>query len=306
MSAGRITEGMLGRRLLSDLNASTQRIGTAQRQIASGKRIDRPSDDPLATHSALRLRNELSALAADQGSISDAQGWLDTTEAALSSITDVAQRARELVVKAGNGTLTQADRDKIADEIDQLVETVKGAANSSYGGRYVLSGTETDQAAYLAGANDDWQGDAGGAVYRQIGPGVSIAVNVRGDDILGNGLDGAGISDGRLLGTLRQVSANLRSANLTALRGDDLVDLSRNLEDVTSARGVIGALSNRIESASSRLAQVEEATLGLLSEAEDTDIAKALIELSTQQSVYQAALKSGQALIQPSLLDFLR
>jgi flagellar hook-associated protein 3 FlgL len=306
VSAGRITEGMLGRRLLSDLQASTQRIGAAQRQIASGKRIERPSDDPLATHSALRLRNELSALAADQSSISDARGWLDTTEAALASITDVVQRARESVVKAGNGTLTQGDRNKIADEIDQLIETVKGAANSSYGGRYVLSGTETDQAAYLAGADDTWQGDIGGAVYRQIGPGVSITVNVRGDDILGNGLDAGGVSDGKLLGTLRQVSANLRSGNLAGLRGDDLVDLSRNLEDVSAARGVIGALSNRIESASSRLAQLEEATLGLLSEAEDTDIAKALIELSTQQSVYQGALKSGQALIQPSLLDFLR
>jgi len=305
VTAGRVTEGMLGRRLLSDLQASTQRIATAQRQIASGKRIERPSDDPLATHSALRLRNELAALTADQSSISDAQGWLDTTEAALSSITDVAQRARELVVKGANGTLTQGDRDKIAAEIDQLVETVKGAANSSYGGRYVLSGTETDQAPYLAGANDDWQGDVGGTVYRQIGPGVSVAVNVRGDDVLGNGLDAAGASDGRLLGTLRQVAEHLRAGDMAALRGDDLVDLSRNLEDVTAARGVVGALSNRIESASARLAQVEEATLGLLSEAEDTDVAKAMIELSTQQSVYQAALRSGQALIQPSLLYFL-
>lgn len=306
MSAGRITEGMLGRRLLSDLQASTQRIGTVQRQMASGRRIDRPSDDPLATHTALRLRTELAALGSNQRSISDAQGWLDTTESALSAITDVAQRARELTVQGANGTMSQADRNKIADEIDQLIETVKSAANSSYGGRYVLSGTETDQPSYIAGPSDVWQGDAGGTVYRQIGPGVSIAVNVRGDEILGNGINGAGVSDGRLLGTLREVAAHLRSGDADALRGTDLANLAQNLEDVTSARGVVGALTNRIESASSRLGQLEEATLGLLSEAEDTDMAKALIELTTQQSVYQAALRSGQALIQPSLLDFLR
>ncbi len=306
MTVGRITEGMLGRRLLSDLNASTQRIGTAQRQIASGRRIDRPSDDPLATHTALRLRTELAALEQDQRSISDARGWLDTTEASLSSITDIAQRARELTLQGANDTLGPADRAKIADEIDQLVETAKSAANASYGGRYVLSGTETDQPAYVAGLSDVWQGDAGGTIFRQIGPGVSIAVNVRGDEILGNGLDATGVSDGRLLGTLREISAHLRSGDVVALRGADLRNLSRNLEDVTSARGVVGALTNRIESASARLAQVSEATLGLLSEAEDTDIAKAMIELTTQQSVYQAALKSGQTLIQPSLLDFLR
>ena len=55
-----------------------------------------------------------------------------------------------------------------------------------------------------------------------------------------------------------------------------------------------------------RLAQVEESTTSLLSETEDADIAKAMIDLTTQQSVYKAALQSGQSLIQPSLLDFLR
>lgn len=305
MSAGRITEGMLGRRLLSDLQASTNRIATSQRQLASGRRVDRPSDDPLATHSAMRLRTELAGIGDDQRSISDAKGWLEVSESSLSSITDVAQRARELAIQGANGTMSAADRAKIADEIDQLAETVKSAANASYGGRYVLNGTETDQAPYLAGASDTWQGDAGGTIFRQIGPGVSIAVNVRGNDVLGNGLT-AGVSDGKLLGTLREVSAHLRSGDLAALRGPDLQNLSRNLEDVTSARGVIGALTNRIESASARLARVEEATVGLLSAAEDTDVAKAMIELTTQQSVYQAALRSGQALIQPSLLDFLR
>ena len=65
MSAGRVTEGMLGRRLLSDLRASTHRIADAQRQIASGKRIDKPSDDPLATHNAMRLRSELAGIEQD-------------------------------------------------------------------------------------------------------------------------------------------------------------------------------------------------------------------------------------------------
>lgn len=301
MTAGRITEGMLGRRLLTDLQLNNQRMATYQRQLASGRRMDKPSDDPLATNTALRLRTELSGLAQDQRSISDARGWLDTTESSLGAITDVTQRARELVIQGANGTLSQADRNKIADEIDQLVATAKSAANASYGGRYVLSGTMTDTPPYLTGAVDTWQGDSGGQVFRQIGPGVSIPINVRGEDILGNG--GA---DGKLLSTLRTVATDLRAGNVTALQTTDVTALSTNLEDVTSARGVVGALTNRLESASARLAQVEESTTGLLSETEDTDVAKALIDLSTQQSVYQAALKSGSSLVQQSLLDFLR
>ena len=130
---------------------------------------------------------------------------------------------------------------------------------------------------------------------------MTITVNVRGEDVLGSG--GA---DGKLLSTLRSLSNNLRTNDMAALRATNLSALTANLEEVTSARGVVGALTTRIESASQRLAQVEEATTGLLSESEDTDIAKALIELNTQQTVYQAALKAGQTLVQPSLLDFLR
>ena len=301
MSTGRITESMTGRRLLADLNASTSLVAKYQRQISSGRRMEKPSDDPLATHTALRLRNELQGLANDQRSISDAKGWLDTTEAALGAMTDIAQRARELALQGSNGTMAQADRNKIADEIDQLIQTAKSSANASYGGRYVFSGTRTDTPPYLSGAVDAWQGDPGGTIYRTVGAGQTIPVNVRGEDVLGNGG-----TDGKLLATMRSLSNNLRTGNIAALQASDLGALSTNLEEITSARGVVGALTNRIESAAVRLAQIEEATTGLLSEAEDTDIAKALIQLTTQQSVYQAALKSGQTLIQPSLLDFLR
>jgi flagellar hook-associated protein 3 FlgL len=300
VSAGRITEGMLGRRLLSDLRTNTHKIAQSQRDIASGVRIHKPSDDPLGTHNAMRLRNELAGIAQDTRTIDDTMGWLDTTDTALGTVTDVVHRAKELALKGANGTMSQSDRNKLADEIDQLVETAKSAANASYGGRYVFTGTDTAGPAYLTGAVDTYQGDAG-TIARQIGPGVSVRINTLASDVLGNG--GA---DQKLLSTLRTISSDLRTSNLTSLRGAALNALETNLEDVTSARGVNGALTTRLESAKERLAQVQESTTSLLSKTEDTDVAKALIDLTTQQSVYQAALKSGQALVQPSLLDFLR
>jgi flagellar hook-associated protein 3 FlgL len=302
VSAGRVTEGMLGRRLLSDLRASTQRIADAQRQIASGKRIDKPSDDPLATHNALRLRSELAGIAQDKRTIDDTKGWLDTTDSALATITDVVHRARELALQGANGAMSQSDRNKLADEVDQLIETAKSAANASYGGRYVLAGQDTDDPPYTPGGTDLYDGDVA-PIARQIGPGVSVQINVAGVNVLGG--DGTP-TDTKLLSTLRTIASDLRGGNVAGLRGPALNRLSTNLEDVTSARGVIGALSTRLEAAEARLAQVEESTASLLSASEDTDIAKAIIDLNTQQSVYQAALQSGQALIQPSLLDFLR
>lgn len=300
MSAGRVTEGMLGRRLLSDLRASTHRIATAQRQIASGRRIDKPSDDPLGTHNALRLRSELAGIQQDKRTIADTKGWIDTTDSALGTLTEVVHRARELALQGANGAIGQTERNKLADEIDQLIETAKSAGNTSYGGRYVFAGQDSADPPYTSGALDTYDGD-NGAIARQIGPGVSVQINVTGVSVLGTNGGGP-----KLLSTLRTLSADLRSGNLPGLRGAALTSLGRNLEDVTSARGTIGALSTRLEAAEARLAQIEESTTALLSENEDTDIAKAMIDLTTQQSVYQAALQSGQSLIQPSLLDFLR
>jgi flagellar hook-associated protein 3 FlgL len=68
----------------------------------------------------------------------------------------------------------------------------------------------------------------------------------------------------------------------------------------------VGARTNRLDAAQSRLSQLEESTTSLLSNTEDADMAKTLIDYSMQQSVYQSALKAGAGIVQSSLLDFLR
>jgi flagellar hook-associated protein 3 FlgL len=144
-----------------------------------------------------------------------------------------------------------------------------------------------------------------GAVAREIGPGVSLQINVIGKDVLGDGVSG----DGGLLGVLRDISTHLRggtTADGQALRGSDLKALTASLDTITSTRATVGAVANRLETASSRLDQMEEATTQFLSDVEDADMAKTIMDFSLQQSVYQSALKSGANIVQASLLDFLR
>ena len=85
-----------------------------------------------------------------------------------------------------------------------------------------------------------------------------------------------------------------------------LAQLDENLNNVLEVRARNGARSNRMESALGRLGQIEDATRSQLSDVEDADIAKTLIELSSQTAAYQSALKSGANLVQSSLMDFLR
>jgi flagellar hook-associated protein 3 FlgL len=215
------------------------------------------------------------------------------------------QRARDLTVQGASDSAGQAARNAAAAEIDQLIESVKQEANASYGGRYVFSGTATNTPPYAVGGADTYLGDTA-AVAREIGPGVSVQVNVVGQSLLG---DGQGAADGKLLNVLRDISDHLKSgvvADANTLRTTDLKALDTNLDALSQSRATVGATTNRLETADSRLQEVEESLTKLLSDVEDADMAKTYVDFSMQQSVYQSALKAGANIVQQSLLDFLR
>jgi flagellar hook-associated protein 3 FlgL len=82
--------------------------------------------------------------------------------------------------------------------------------------------------------------------------------------------------------------------------------MDRSIDTLLGARAQIGAVANRLTAAGDRLTELEGNSRGLLSTTEDADMAATLIDYSTQQSVYQSALKAGAGIVQSSLLDFLR
>ncbi|HTE63533.1 MAG TPA: flagellar hook-associated protein FlgL [Solirubrobacteraceae bacterium] len=293
----RITTGMTQRNILADLNRVNDRLNRTYQKISSNKEITRPSDDPFNASRALALRTSMESTQQYQRNIQDALGWQENAEIALSDITDAVLRARVLVVEAASDSTPPEARLAIAAELDQLIESIKQNANATYRGRYVFAGTATDAPPYIAG-NDIYQGSPDD-VERQIGPGVALPIGLLGNAVLGSG------ADGKLLAVMRDVSTHLAANDGAALRADiGLLDVKE--DELLGVRALNGARQNRLEAALSRLTEVEESTLKQLSETEDVDIAKAMIEFSSQQAAYQAALKAGASIVQPSLMDFLR
>jgi flagellar hook-associated protein 3 FlgL len=292
----RITAGMSQRHVLADLRRVQERLADAQSRVSSGKQIEKPSDDPLGAERAVRLRGELQTTSAYRTAVDESRNWLDATDSALGSINDIVQRARELTVQAANGATTPAARQSIKLEIDALTDQLKTTLNSAYDGRYIFSGTATDTPPYdLSSATPDaYQGDAN-PVVRQIGPGVSVQVNVTADDVLSG-----------LLPAMRTISAHLQSNDAASLQTTDLQALDAGLDTVTTARSQVGAITNRVDAAGSRLDDLHDVTTAFLSKTEDADLPKALTDLSAQQNALTAALQGGASLIQQSLLDFLR
>jgi flagellar hook-associated protein 3 FlgL len=290
----RVTSGMSQRHVLSDLRRVQERLAAAQSQVSSGKRIEKPSDDPLGAERAMRLNDQLETNSAYRTAVDESRSWLDATDTALSSLGDIVQHARELTLQAANGATTPAGRQSIKLVIDQLAEQAKTTLNSAYDGRYIFSGTATDTAPYANATGDAYQGNAD-PVVRQIGPGVSVQVNVTGDDVLSG-----------LLPALRTLSAHLQSSDVASLGTSDLKAIDAAFDALTAKQAQVGAVTNRVDAAGTRLDDLNDVTSAFLSKTEDADLPKALTDLSAQQTALQAALRGGATLIQQSLMDFLR
>jgi flagellar hook-associated protein 3 FlgL len=292
----RITAGMSQRHVLSDLRRVQERLSDAQSQVSSGKRVEKPSDDPLAAERADRLRDELETTSSYRTGVNESRSWLDATDSALSSLTDIIHTARQLTVQAANGATTPAARQSIKVQIDALTEQLKTTLNGAYDGRYLFSGTATDTPPYdpNSATPDAFQGDSG-AVVRQIGPGVSVQVNVTADDVLGS-----------LLPAMRALSAHLQANDGASLGTTDLQALDAGLDSVVTAQSKVGAVTNRVDAAGTRLDDLHDITTSYLSTTEDADLPQALTDLSAQQNALTAALQGGATLIQQSLMDFLR
>ena len=307
--SNRITHGMMSRNVLADLNAVSTRLSKTQQKIASNKEISRPSDDPFDASRAMALRQSLAATRQQQRNAEDATGWQDATEQTLGQVTDLVHRARELIVRGATDSSDAQDRVSIATELEQIIESVKQNANATYRGSYLFAGSKTDTVPYQQGAVDAYAGDEAGldplipGVLREIGPGVTMPINTVAREFLG---DGRAAGDGKLLDTLRSAVDALRADDAATLRDTELGNLDENLDTLLEVRARNGARTNRLDSALSRLSEVEESTVKQLSQTEDADIAKTLIDFNSQQAAYQSALRAGASLVQASLLDFLR
>ena len=293
----RVTYHTFSRQVLDDLSTVSTRLGKLQGQLSTGKEITRPSDDPFRTGRALALRNELGDVAQYTRAVDDGVARLTATDNALGNAGDILGRVRGLVLEASNGTLDQTGLNAIAREIAQLRESLREQGNATFDGRFLFSGTATTTAPYPAPATTY----AGNAlpVQRLISPGQVVAVNTTGPAMMGP--DGSNVLD-----RLSQIEADLLAGNRTNLQTADLINLDAAIDRTLAVRATVGAMTNRLETQLSRLQDHELNLSGLLSNAEDADMARTMVEFSQTQAVYQAALQSGARIMQPTLMDFLR
>lgn len=290
----RITNTMLTNNLLRNMYTNLRGLERASDRLSSLKEVRRPSDDPVRVVTSLALRNSLGKVGQYQKNIGDAQSWLEITEGALGNAIDVLQRARELAVNGSTDTVPQESRLALAQEVRQLKEELIQIANTTHGSRYIFGGTRTSEPPYDGG----WKGNDGKIEFL-ISPEVTIQVNLPGGDLFGDENSGA-------IGTLEKLADLLEDNTKSGTDVSSVIgELDQVLDKFIAKRGEIGAKTKRMERALDRLSGTEISVTELLSKAEDADIAKAIIDLKSQENAYRVTLAAGARIVMPTLIDFL-
>jgi flagellar hook-associated protein 3 FlgL len=293
----RVTDGSISTRVLANLQRNVARSAKIQEHLSSGKQINRPSDSPTGTVSSMQLRGESRINEQYSRNAEDGLGWLDTVDNTLTQSLTQLNRARDLTIQSQSGTSTPQSREALAIEIDNIRDSLIGAANTTYLGRPVFGGTTAGPAAYdSAGV---YQGDTG-EVLRTVGSNAQVRVGEVGPNVFGDGT-----SKPQLFAVLEGLSASLRNNDVTALQTGQaqLDDASTRIKSTLSD---VGARYNRVsqmhETALDRLVTLKSQ----ISDVEDIDLPQTIMEMQLQETAYQAALAATAKVIQPSLMDYLR
>ena len=141
----RITNKIMQRNNLSNINTNKVYQDKLSTQMSTQKKVSRPSDDPVVSIRALRLRSNVTEVTQYYSkNIPDAESWLDVTEDALKNLTEIITNMITQCTKASNGDLKSADRQIILEQLKALGDEVYSTGDADYAGRYVFTGYRTD------------------------------------------------------------------------------------------------------------------------------------------------------------------
>ncbi|WP_374149319.1 flagellar hook-associated protein FlgL [Priestia megaterium] len=292
----RVTQGMLAANSLKQISNSYNKLETLQNQLSTGKKITRPSDDPVVATKGMAYRSNLSEVNQYKRNLTEAQSWFDSSESGLEQVNSILQRTKELVVQGLNGTNESDDRQAIAREIEQLKLDYMQVGNTQVAGNYIFNGVKVGTAPISENASGMIESNINLDPFSvEVSKGIQLRVNIHPENIFGQGA----------FDLMNNVQTAFEQNDVNSLK-DLSTQVDTQLSTLLAERSELGARSNRLELIENRLDSQEITATKMLSNNEDADIEQVITDLTAQESVHRAALGVGAQIIQPTLLDFLR
>ena len=295
---GRMSSAQMHQGSLSVIFDAQARLQKTQEALATGKKNNEASDDPVASARITAVRAELSRLEVMQKNVNTAYNELAMTEASLSSAEDLISRAREISVQGANSVLGPDDRAILATEVEAIRDQLFKLSNTqSPMGDYIFAGHATDRPAFLdIDGNYEFQGDEGQRNLN-IAAGVTIDVRTPGNQVFGEGETGIFAVLQNLAGGLRGDDDEIIQQSMTLI--DDSQQLM--LEGIADLGSKMGLVEDQQLLNEAFNIQLKESLSGL----EDIDYAKAISEMNLQMVALQAAQQTYSQTRDLNLFNYL-
>ncbi|CCO09143.1 flagellar hook-associated protein FlgL [Desulforamulus hydrothermalis] len=320
----RVSNTLLANNMCRYIQNNLQRSAKVQEHSATGKTINRPSDNPSEISQLMAINATLTGNEQYLRNIQDGLAYLNQTDTALNTVGVTLQDAKALALQGANGTLTEEDRKAIAEQIDKQIDALVDLGNSSLGGKYLFAGTQNGMPPFMRqGDKIYYRGNTDlvqreilfGGSYPVVAPGVADAASSENGvfgKLTANTIEeppGSGQIWTEVTGGPLEVLKNLRDAlqtNDTAGINTALGRLDAAHDEVLAHRVAVGARTRHLEAVQEQLEDQETKLKERLVQVQGADIAKLTIEAAENQLVHQASLMTAANLLNVSLLQYLK
>ncbi|MBF0343042.1 MAG: flagellar hook-associated protein FlgL [Nitrospirae bacterium] len=340
----RVSTFMIYDRTKQSFQGNFAKLYDIQQKMASGLKINKPSDDTIGMQKVLDYKLTLNYNEQYRKNIDDARSFLEATDSVMEAVTEDLQRIHELMIDASNGSRNAVDRQDIAQEIDIIKSSLYDLSNSKFRDRYLFSGFKTTQSSYAsnAGGMYTYQGDA-----QKINVDISltgkVTENITGTEAFAftlSGVQSMRLDTGNFVHFISTPSSALVSmvfstASSPAVAGYDQVNFTNYIDMVkeveialntnnierlqalqkcvayavdktTTVRSTVGARLNYIQSTRLGNEDTSQGVDQVRSNVEDADMAEVMSDMSKAEVALQALRQTSSQILSQSLLDFIK
>lgn len=287
--------------ILNDLWQIQNQEQTDITELATGKSVNVPSDNPAAA--AADVENQAEQSQNDQylQNTSNLEGMFQTADSTLSSVTAALNQAISLGTEGANGTLSTAQQQALAQQVQNVQSQMVQLANTSYGGNYLFGGTETQTAPFTLDSTQpsgvDYNGNSE-VNSVEIASGESMQTNVPGSQLfLGTG--------GNVMASLQSLVTALQSGNATSI-SDATTQVNDAMNYVSQQRVFFGSAVDQLNANQSSLQSVQVNLQSQENTLVGADLATTATNLSQAQTAQSATLAALAQIIPQSLLNYLK
>lgn len=296
----RVSDTMLSRTYLSNLNRSKTQVEKLTTQIATGSKINKPSDSPSGSAKLMRLSNTTKESETYIKNIQEGLASLTETTDGLEMMLNDVESIRTLLTEIKNPVNNQY-LDSYADKIDMALDSILNLANKEYNGKYLFGGTDFSNAPFgfdAGGTAIELKvPDVSGEHKIKISNNITQKINITGDELFG------AIGAGDIFNTLISIRDDLNAGNLPDPADEQIIEnFQGNLLDKISESGII---TNRLYDSEELLNNRILALKELMSDETEVDVVEAMVDLEQQDYLLQLAYKTSSMILPKSLLDYI-